>query len=439
MGPKGPAGIKGEPGAKGEPTFCLNCCKRWYFTFNGMECKGPLAIDGLHHIHVHHGKTDYNVHKVTHIAGYCQGIPRGTSQKYVVSSLLDGQSKDNKPYTSSSSSASPRVWSDTQKIYTAGCCIPGAIATALKGSSEPLIIVYKNSDNSTTYLSDWSGEILDRICSRLRVIEKLKFANDAKEFAKLTVSRNTVLKQFYFTLSFAMVVKRCPNCDQTLPVACKSCPCGHIFISRKLHQAQVKKEGENVNVLERDKRLRPERPKKENPDFDYEFPENLVWVNKDQMPFPLTQKDTVRIEKLQEKQISQISQLPQTIDGVVLPKKRGRPKGSKNKVKTDSVTGEVIHPQPQPVQLDEDGMPIKRKRGRPKGSKNKPKPQSLLSPNKSVKNGNDDGEDQTSSGSDNKEPVDVMPQISREKAEMYSLILSDINQKMMSQSCMKYV
>lgn len=236
-----------------------------------------------------------------------------------------------------------------------------------------------------------------------------------------------------------MVVKRCPNCDQTLPVACKSCPCGHIFISRKLHQAQVKKEGENVNVLERDKRLRPERPKKENPDFDYEFPENLVWVNKDQMPLPLTQKDTVRIEKLQEKQISQISQLPQSIDGVVLPKKRGRPKGSKNKVKTDSVTGEVIHPQPQPVQLDEDGMPIKRKRGRPKGSKNKPKPQSLLSPNKSVKNGNDDGEDQTSSGSDNKEPVDVMPQISREKAEMYSLILSDINQKMMSQSCMKYV
>ena len=67
--------------------------------------------------------------------------------------------------------------------------------------------------------------------------------------------------------------------------------------------------GENVNVLERDKRLRPERPKKENPDFDYEFPENLVWVNKDQIPLPLTQKDTVRIEKLQEKQISQISQV----------------------------------------------------------------------------------------------------------------------------------
>lgn len=233
-----------------------------------------------------------------------------------------------------------------------------------------------------------------------------------------------------------MVVKRCPSCDQTLPVACKSCPCGHVFISRKQHhQAQVKKEGDSLNGSERDKRLRPERPKKENPDFDYEFPENLVWVNKEQMPFPLSNQEPVRIEKLQDRPISQ---LPHSLDGVVVPKKRGRPKGSKNKVKTDSITGEIIPPQPQPVQLDEDGMPIKRKRGRPKGSKNKPKPQSLLSPNKSVKKDND-GDDQTSSGSDNREPVDVMPHISREKAEMYSLILMDINQKMMSQSCMKFV
>lgn len=93
---------------------------------------------------------------------------------------------------------------------------------------------------------------------------------------------------------------------------------------------------------------------------------------------------------------------------------------------------------PQPVPLVEDGVPVKRKRGRPKGSKNKPKPQSLLSPNKSVQN-DEEGDDQTSSGSDNREPVDVMPYISREKAEMYSLILMDINQKMISQSCMKFV
>lgn len=241
---------------------------------------------------------------------------------------------------------------------------------------------------------------------------------------------------------FNMVVKRCPRCDQTLPVACKSCPCGHVFISRKLHQGQVKKEqGEGINGSERDKRLRPERPKKENPDFDYEFsldPENLVaWVKREQIPCPVSQQNVVNLEKLQENQ-RQVPQLPHSLDGVVLPKKRGRPKGSKNKAKTEAITGEVVPSQPQPVQLDEDGVPIKRKRGRPKGSKNKPKPQSLLSPSKSVKN-NEEGDDQTSSGSDNREVVDVMPHISREKAEMYSLILMDINQKMMSQSCMKFV
>jgi len=58
--------------------FCLDCCKRWYFTFNGTECNGPLAIDGLVHIASNHGKTDTNIHRVHHIAGYCQGISAGT-------------------------------------------------------------------------------------------------------------------------------------------------------------------------------------------------------------------------------------------------------------------------------------------------------------------------------------------------------------------------
>ena len=64
--------------------------------------------------------------------------------------------------------------------------------------------------------------------------------------------------------------------------------------------------GDSLNGSERDKRLRPERPKKENPDFDYEFPENLVWVNKEQMPFPLSEQDAARIEKLQDRQNSQV-------------------------------------------------------------------------------------------------------------------------------------
>ncbi|XP_074259564.1 UPF0547 protein C16orf87 homolog isoform X3 [Saimiri boliviensis] len=35
-----------------------------------------------------------------------------------------------------------------------------------------------------------------------------------------------------------MATKSCPECDQQVPVACKSCPCGYIFISRKLLNAK---------------------------------------------------------------------------------------------------------------------------------------------------------------------------------------------------------
>ncbi|XP_066206017.1 UPF0547 protein C16orf87 homolog isoform X1 [Saccopteryx leptura] len=35
-----------------------------------------------------------------------------------------------------------------------------------------------------------------------------------------------------------MATKSCPDCDQQVPVACKSCPCGYIFISRKLLNAK---------------------------------------------------------------------------------------------------------------------------------------------------------------------------------------------------------
>ena len=58
--------------------YCLSCCKRWYFTFNGVECRHPLAIDGLMNIASNHGKTDSNIHKVTQIGGYCERIPKGT-------------------------------------------------------------------------------------------------------------------------------------------------------------------------------------------------------------------------------------------------------------------------------------------------------------------------------------------------------------------------
>ena len=56
---------------------CLDCCKRWFFTFDGAECNGPLAIDGLIHIASNFGSTDSNIHRVHYIGGYCQGISAG--------------------------------------------------------------------------------------------------------------------------------------------------------------------------------------------------------------------------------------------------------------------------------------------------------------------------------------------------------------------------
>ena len=58
--------------------YCLDCCSRWFFTFNGAECRKPFAIDGVLLIYRNHGKTDSNIHRVAQIGGYCEGIPKGT-------------------------------------------------------------------------------------------------------------------------------------------------------------------------------------------------------------------------------------------------------------------------------------------------------------------------------------------------------------------------
>jgi len=50
---------------------CNNCCKRWYFTFNGAECSGPLPIDGIVYMDKGSGK---NPHRVCHIEGHCKNI-----------------------------------------------------------------------------------------------------------------------------------------------------------------------------------------------------------------------------------------------------------------------------------------------------------------------------------------------------------------------------
>ena len=54
---------------------CNSCCKRWYFTFNGVECSGPLPIDGI--VYMEQGGSK-DLHRVRHIEGHCNGIPKGT-------------------------------------------------------------------------------------------------------------------------------------------------------------------------------------------------------------------------------------------------------------------------------------------------------------------------------------------------------------------------
>ena len=55
-------------------TGCTGCCKRWYFTFNGAECSGPLPIDGIVYLG---GAKSLSPHRVRHIEGHCNNIHKG--------------------------------------------------------------------------------------------------------------------------------------------------------------------------------------------------------------------------------------------------------------------------------------------------------------------------------------------------------------------------
>uniref|UniRef100_A0A9J8B436 Chromosome 16 open reading frame 87 n=1 Tax=Cyprinus carpio carpio TaxID=630221 RepID=A0A9J8B436_CYPCA len=59
-----------------------------------------------------------------------------------------------------------------------------------------------------------------------------------------------------------MATKSCPECDQQIPVACKSCHCGYVFISRKLLNAKLNETSPVMDNLDA-KRRRTERIRKE--------------------------------------------------------------------------------------------------------------------------------------------------------------------------------
>jgi len=49
---------------------CGGCCKRWFITFNGAECSGPLAID----VAIWIRNKDEDNHRPGAIEGYCDNI-----------------------------------------------------------------------------------------------------------------------------------------------------------------------------------------------------------------------------------------------------------------------------------------------------------------------------------------------------------------------------
>ncbi|XP_007901404.1 collagen triple helix repeat-containing protein 1a [Callorhinchus milii] len=55
------------------------CCQRWYFTFNGAECHGPLPIEAI--IYLDQGSPEFNstinIHRTSSVEGLCEGITAG--------------------------------------------------------------------------------------------------------------------------------------------------------------------------------------------------------------------------------------------------------------------------------------------------------------------------------------------------------------------------
>ncbi|XP_034733958.1 UPF0547 protein C16orf87 homolog [Etheostoma cragini] len=69
------------------------------------------------------------------------------------------------------------------------------------------------------------------------------------------------------TRKVKMATKSCPECDQQIPVACKSCPCGYVFISRKLLNAKLNERTSPAIADKLDfKRRRTERIRRERID-----------------------------------------------------------------------------------------------------------------------------------------------------------------------------
>ncbi|XP_067663635.1 UPF0547 protein C16orf87 homolog [Haliotis asinina] len=119
------------------------------------------------------------------------------------------------------------------------------------------------------------------------------------------------------------VVKKCPVCQQQVPVACKGCSCGHQFPTRGRASSQSQKspdgktaptngDGNNGNGEQEPMRRRTVRTKRVRPDFFN--PLELEYSNK----------------KVKKPEASKPEPGPESPK-----KKRGRPKGSLNRSKSE--------------------------------------------------------------------------------------------------------
>ncbi|XP_070574600.1 UPF0547 protein C16orf87 homolog [Ptychodera flava] len=108
-----------------------------------------------------------------------------------------------------------------------------------------------------------------------------------------------------------MVHKPCPNCRHQIPVACKTCPCGHVFTRRPSNPIPTEQTGI--------KRRRTERVKRERPDY-YSASE--------------IEKHIRRINASARAQnASSNGKEGNGEGGVIKRRKAGRPKGSLNRPK----------------------------------------------------------------------------------------------------------
>jgi len=159
-----------------------------------------------------------------------------------------------------------------------------------------------------------------------------------------------------------MVSKKCHKCEQQVPVACKACPCGHVFFVTRRPISIHKTGGANGSTEEvgEVKRRRTERIKRERPDF----------------------YNAMEIE-------SQLRKLHR------------RSRNHKSSTSTSTSTADFD----DGIDDDQQAVCRKRGRGRPKIGTKKP----LLS--------------------EASEQEEVMANITPAKAAQYSLILSEINNK----------